>query len=334
MDKIIDGLLFLIVSIYIVFISMQSPQWWDEQFPLGRGEPVSVLVLPSQTAREIASKFQDAGVVENSKELAFWMSRLGIDRKIKTGMYSIRKGSPWEVARQLGKATPFQDKMTLIPGSDIFSIAEQFQLTEAKELASLLLKDEFFDNSLLSLLPADAETRAAFLLPDTYNVAQTSPEALIQAGTALWWKKFGDRVKGNSPQEVTDLAILASLIEREAKRDEERALIAGVIQNRLKIKMPLQIDATVVYAWKREGEVLQRVLYKHLEVESPYNTYKKLGLPPTAICVPSKASWEAALVPEKTEYLYYVARKNGEHIFAKTYKDHLANIRKIRGEKQ
>ena len=73
--------------------------------------------------------------------------------------------------------------------------------------------------------------------------------------------------------------------------------------------MPLQIDATVVYAWKREGEVLQRVLYKHLEVESPYNTYKKLGLPPTAICVPSKASWEAALVPEKTEYLYYVARK-------------------------
>lgn len=336
MRKIFDALFFLIVVTFLLFICTRAPQWWDKEFPLGEGEAISILVLPNQTAQEIARHFEKEGVVENAKELSKWMTTLGIDRKIKTGIYMIRKGSPWEVAKQLGEATPFHEKVTLIPGSDIFSLAEQFEKITTKDIANLLLQDNIFDSTLEKYLPADAETRVALLLPDTYYVAEKTPTALIKSGSSLWWSHFGKVVRGKkfNDKDITSLAIIASLIEREAKQDDERAIIAGVIYNRLEKKMPLQIDASIVYAWKRKGETLQRVLYKHLELESPYNTYKNLGLPPTAICVPSAASWEAAFTPEKNEYLYYVVEKDGRHAFAKTYKEHLANIRRIKRKRR
>ena len=97
--------------------------------------------------------------------------------------------------------------------------------------------------------------------------------------------------------------------------------------------MLLQIDATVVYAWRLKGRKLTRVLNKDLEIESPYNTYKHSGLPPRPICVPGVEAWGAALDPEFNNYLYYVAGKDGYHYFAKTYKEHVANIKQVRTAK-
>jgi UPF0755 protein len=122
------------------------------------------------------------------------------------------------------------------------------------------------------------------------------------------------------------------MVQREALWDEERAIIAGVIENRLRENMLLQIDATVIYAWKIKGKNLTRVLYSDLEVKSPYNTYVTQGLPPAPICIPSAESWEAALAPEENELFYYVARKSGYHYFAKTYEEHRRNIKKARAE--
>ena len=131
-------------------------------------------------------------------------------------------------------------------------------------------------------------------------------------------------------RDLLNRAVAASLIEREAFREKERPIIAGVIENRLRMGMPLQIDATVVYAWKRQGRIIKRVLNKHLEIDSPLNTYKIKGLPPEPICVPSLSSWTAAMKPDANDYLYYVLKKNGEHIFSKNYSEHLRNIRSIR----
>ena len=97
--------------------------------------------------------------------------------------------------------------------------------------------------------------------------------------------------------------------------------------------MLLQIDATVVYAWRLKGQKLTRVLNKHLELDSPYNTYKYPGLPPRPICVPGIEAWGAALDPEFNDYLYYVAGKDGYHHFSKTFTEHKANIRQIRSAK-
>jgi UPF0755 protein len=133
-------------------------------------------------------------------------------------------------------------------------------------------------------------------------------------------------------KDLAEKAILASMVQREALWDEERPIIAGVIANRLEKGMPLQVDATVIYAWKLLGRKLTRVLYSDLTLDSPYNTYLVPGLPPAPICVPSPESWESAFSPQDNRYYYYVAQKNGYHLFAETYKKHRDNIRKARIE--
>jgi UPF0755 protein len=124
-----------------------------------------------------------------------------------------------------------------------------------------------------------------------------------------------------------ELLTIASLVEREVVIDEERALVAGVIYNRIEDGMMLQIDATVQYSLDKPKE---RLYEKDLLIDSPYNTYKVEGLPPGPIASPSIASITAALYPEESDYLFYVTKKDGSqsHLFAKTYEEHLKNIEK------
>ena len=128
-----------------------------------------------------------------------------------------------------------------------------------------------------------------------------------------------------------EIVTLASLIEREARIPTDRPRIAGVLENRLKKGMKLEIDATVLYAL---GYHKDRVYYKDLEVDSPYNTYRNVGLPPGPIASPGLASLDAALHPEANDYLYYVAQPNGAHLFARTGAEHAANVRKARAEQK
>jgi UPF0755 protein len=118
------------------------------------------------------------------------------------------------------------------------------------------------------------------------------------------------------------------MIEREAEVEPDRAMIAGVIYNRLSRHMRLEIDATVQYA---RGQHKERLLFKDLEIDSPYNTYKVTGLPPGPICCPGLPSLEAAIHPETHDYLFYVARLDGSHVFSRTFAEHRRNIAQIRG---
>lgn len=131
-----------------------------------------------------------------------------------------------------------------------------------------------------------------------------------------------------SSYSLHELVTIASLVEREAKVDRDRRLIASVIYNRLRRGMKLQIDATVQYALP---EHKPRLLYSDLRVDSPYNTYLHGGLPPGPICNPGQACLEAALNPADTDYLFYVARGDGSHVFTRTYAEHQQAIRRIRG---
>jgi UPF0755 protein len=113
------------------------------------------------------------------------------------------------------------------------------------------------------------------------------------------------------------------LIEREAQADDERPLMAGVYYNRLRAGMPLEVDATIEYVFPEHHDVITR---RDLEIDSPYNTYRHTGLPPTPIANPGKASIDAAFAPEHSQYLYYVYKGNGHHAFAKTLEEHNANV--------
>jgi UPF0755 protein len=171
-----------------------------------------------------------------------------------------------------------------------------------------------------------------FLFPSTYsfNVGE-KPALIVSEMVAALSERF---VRPNQAAirrqklSVPELVTLASLVEREARVPQERALIAGVIMNRLAKGMRLQIDATVQYAL---GGHRSRLLYKDLKVDSPYNTYLHAGLPPGPICNPGLDCLEAALRPAKTDALFYVARRDGTHVFTRTYEEHLRAIKAVRG---
>ena len=317
--------------------------FWDGLIPLPEGPKVNVVIEAGMNATQAARAFELQGALEKGtpSQLARWMTKFGIDKKIRAGHYSVVPSDAWNLARQLRTIKPALLKLQILPGLDIFSLADSLASQDSKitsqNFTEALLRDENYPpemSGVIKLLVDDEFTRAAFLLPETYMlVDRTSDEAVSRAASA-WWKQWGGFVNAHklSAKDLINSAIAASMIEREVLRDSECRVVSGVIKNRLAKNMLLQIDATVVYAWRLAGRKLTRVLNKDLEIESPYNTYRNAGLPPRPICVPGSAAWEGALDPEENDYYYYVARKNGYHYFSKTYNEHLRNIKLARSE--
>ncbi|MDR1623316.1 MAG: endolytic transglycosylase MltG [Synergistaceae bacterium] len=340
--------LFLVLGLFLVGLSagataffLKFPhEFWDRMLPLPHGELKVVVIRPGLNARQCAMTFYEQGALTDSPAaLTRWMTRLKIDRKIRPGQYRVKKSGAWDMARQLLTVQPIASSLTVIPGMDVFSLREIFGGLENAAspksgdlLRQAVLDDRNYPEPMRDFLLESEESRIAFLLPETYFVVEESPKELVQIASHNWWDRYGDKALAVTSKDLEKAAIVASIVQREALRDEERATIAGVVANRLKKNMLLQIDATVIYAWKLKGKILTRVLYSDLELNSPYNTYVVPGLPPAPICVPSAESWEAALAPEKNFYYYYVARKDGYHHFAQTYEEHRRNIKKARME--
>ena len=166
-----------------------------------------------------------------------------------------------------------------------------------------------------------------YLFPSTYLIpTDDGPEATAQI--------LVDQFRSELPADATsrakalgrtvpEVVTIASLIEREGKVDEDRPLIASVIYNRLRRGMPLEVDASIEYVFPEHHDVITK---RDLEIDSPYNTYRHTGLPPTPIANPGKASLDAAFAPAKSDYLYYVAKPDGHSAFAKTLQEHNANV--------
>lgn len=161
-----------------------------------------------------------------------------------------------------------------------------------------------------------------YLYPDTYDLPPLAgAETVVKRQLGAFGKRVWPIEKGS--KDVRRDLTLASIVELETKRDDERRLVAGVLENRLKAGMPLQVDATVLYARQKWGELSRSEL---TSVESPYNTYLHKGLPPGPICSPSVKSVEAARNPARHKYLYYVAMPDGTQRFAATLAEHERNI--------
>jgi UPF0755 protein len=303
------------------------------------GETVSVFIRPSQTVADIAKVFYAEGIVNDSaRDFARWLTKFKIDRRVIPGKYNIIPATAWDVARQMRTAIPISETVTIIPGTSIYDFISIFSTSvdiaptiDSGDVESSILDDSVYPKHMLEFIPQNKEGRLAFLLPDTYFTAELSPKELINAASEAWWNRIGKLVSFNQKM-AKEKAIIASLIEKEALWDSERPKIAGVIYNRLKKNMLLQIDAAVVYAHLIQGRRLTRVLFRDLEIDSPYNLYKYGGLTPEPICIPSLQSWEAAINPENHDLLYYVADKDGHHIFSKTHAEHLQNVKKARSK--
>ena len=342
--KIIMLLLVMVLAAGSAIASyyMKRPsEFWEKFIPIPDGETISVPVEQGMTAAQAARAFEVHGALTKGSpsDLAKWMIRFGIDKKIRAGHYSVVPSDAWNLARQLRTAKPALLKAQILPGIDIFALIESLQSQDRKitrkNFCEALLNIKNYPKemaSLLKALPEDEYTRVAFLMPETYMLVDRTADELVDAAASAWWNHWGGFITDNklTSSDIRDASIIASMVEREVLHDAEARTVAGVIHNRLRRNMRLQIDATVVYAWRLKGRKLTRVLYKDLEVDSPYNTYKISGLPPRPICVPGVEAWGAALDPEYNEYYYYVADKSGYHHFSKTNAEHQRNIRQIR----
>lgn len=340
--KFLAVLLFLVLGLgggASFYLKLPSP-FWEGIIPIPGGETHVVLVHPGTNARQIAQAFYDQGALtESPARLARWMARFGLDRSFQPGGYRVVRSDAWNLARQLRAVRPLLAKVTLVPGTDVFSLRDLFSsdrnpaFPESGDLLKLsILDDRNYPEAMRTMLPGDEESRIACLLPDTYFLIEAAPEELVRAAAHSWWSRYGAQARSMESQDVFAAAKIASMVQREALWDAEGPVIAEVIRNRLRKDMPLQIDATVVYAWKLRGRKVTRVLHSDLTVDSPYNTYRFPGLPPHPICIPAAPAWDAALGSEENPYYYYVARKDGYHYFSSTYEEHLRNVKKARSE--
>ncbi len=318
---ILGTLAFLILMVGFAMAWTLRPSQWKDLCVMAfrRGAvKAEIHVHHGQRLTSVAQEMEERGLIADVGNFLFWLRYKNADRSIKAGVYKLSSGPSWDVAQQLKEAVPYYFRATLLPGN--WPERPLGDWIPSEEQLELLADDGNFPEAMVEILPQSPLSRAAFLLPDTYLIAEDSPIEVIQAAAAAWWERFGQRVPDG--EAAMKGAVVASLIQREGLFDSEYPIIAGVVENRLKAKMPLQIDATVIYAWHLEGTDLTRVYYRHLEIPSPYNTYHRRGLPPGPICVPSAKAWEAALAPQNHNYFYYVARGDGTHQFSRTYQEH------------
>jgi len=198
----------------------------------------------------------------------------------------------------------------------------------SKEEFTKVITEDTFPYTFLNGAPKGSHRLEGYLFPNTYFIdIKTSPHAVIDLLLQQFAKELTPQVKKQLttmkltvPQWVT----VGSMVEKEAEKESDRPLIASVIMNRLKVNQPLQIDATIQFLL---GTPKAKLYDKDLQIASPYNTYLHPGLPPGPIANPGHASMQAALYPAQTDFLYYVAKKDGYHAFTKTYAEHLKNVK-------
>lgn len=327
--KFIDTVLFaFIASIYITY-SILIPLYRPDFFEIKTAK-IEFTIPYGASAKNAAKIIKDAGVISDSELLIKWMIRLKIDRKLQPGKYTIHKSSEINVAYELQTAKPQVEQLMVIPGTKYETLIKYFINNNVDLFTKEILNDSNFPKDMRPLLPEKARDRIAFLLPETYLISpgEKSAKQFIKNSSKLWFELIGKDLSVTN-KELENIAILASIVEGEAKVNEERPILAGIFLNRIQKNMKLQSCATVIYCWENKGIKKSSLTYKDLEIVCPYNTYLYYGLPPGPICIPSADSWTSALNPQNTEYLFFFATIKGNHIFSKTYQEHLSKQNQI-----
>lgn len=302
-------------------------------------EPVRVVVPNGATFRQAADSLERAGVINSSRLFRLYARLTDRDGAgaLKAGTYELRPDARWsDVLAALSEGSALVATVTIPEG---FALAEIVPLlAQQLEVPTDSVTAAVRDTALLRGLGipgavGGGETLEGYLFPETYGFALGTPARtavgeMVREFERRWKPEWTPRLAalGRTRHEIVTLA---SIVEKEARVPDERPVIAAVYHNRLADGMLLQADPTVQYA---RGEHVDRLLYGHLEIDSPYNTYRYPGLPPGPIASPGAASLEATLHPADVPYLFFVARPDGRHEFRRTFEEHTrarAEIRRL-----
>lgn len=294
------------------------------------GPGVRVVIPAGSNFSTAVDSLSRAGVIGSPRLFKLYASARNRDRSLKAGTYAFERDASWnDVLDALTRGKGLVHNVTIPEGFALASIAKVLGRAIAVPPESVLAAAG--DSALRRRLDVPTPSLEGYLFPDTYAFAEgTSPREAVGVLVARFeqvWKPEWDARLQALAMSRHDVMTLASIIEKEARLPEERPVISAVYHNRLRIGMPLQADPTVQYAL---GRHVDRVLYRDLEVDSRYNTYKYKGLPPGPIASPGAASIEAALFPANVPYLYFVAHPDGHHEFRRTFSEHTAARAQIR----
>jgi len=304
---------------------------------------VDVTIRPGVSARDVADTLRARGVIDSKLDFLFlvWLNRNG-DR-IRAGRYRLAADSKeGHVLRILTRDVPARLMVTIPEGYTMPQVAatlEQYDVCTAADFIAACA-----DTALLRNLGIPIASAEGYLFPETYDIGTDDPPreivrrlirqcltvlADLQSGdtTRARQKSTWDTIQNDGRFGHVPVVTLASIVEKEAQVPEEFPRIAGVFLNRLQRRLPLQSCATVEYILKDRKP---RLSVEDTRIPSPYNTYLHAGLPPGPICNPGRRALAAVLNPERSDYLFFVARGDGSHIFSRTPAEHAAACRRAR----
>jgi UPF0755 protein len=291
---------------------------------------VLVEVKKGMGAAAVAGLLEENGVIGSRYSFLLNYRLFYYPRKIMAGEYALT--SPIrskDLMDMLVKGKVVLHTVTIPEGLTALEIAPLVVPFLADGLEGFLAAFRSID--LLSPLDPEAGDLEGYLFPETYSIPKgiTSPEAvgaMVSEFRAVFTGAWPARAEALG-MSVREVVTLASLIEKESAIPEEKKLVSAVFHNRLRIGMKLDCDPTIIYALKREGLFTGNLTKKDMALDSPYNTYRRAGLPPGPICNPGREALEAALYPAAESYLYFVSRNDGSHHFSRTFSEHQNAVR-------
>jgi UPF0755 protein len=294
------------------------------------GSEQFIIIRQGAGSAEIGRRLSDAQVVSDDRlfRAALWWTGQG--RSLKAGEYRFDHPlSAVEVIDVLARGDVYARRITFPEGLTIEEMSKLYEsqtFGAAREFVTAAKNVE----RIRDLAP-DAIDLEGYLFPETYALPRGTPASrLVDAMVDRFRIVYNDEMRARARMQgltTRQVVTIASLVEKETAKADERPVVAAVYRNRLKIGMAMQADPTIVYALEKAHRYNGNIRREDLTLESPYNTYKYPGLPPGPIASPGKASLEAALLPADVGYLYFVSRNDGSHVFAETLAQHNANVR-------
>jgi UPF0755 protein len=317
----------IVVSVGVIVGA--ASMWFRDAVYVDRARPehqTDVVIARGATFSQVVSALQEKGVLQHALAFRLLARLRHVDSDVKAGEYRFpARQTSDEILKRLVRGEQFAVWVTIPEGYTAREIA--------RALAGRALGDaSAYEHAFLhdgGTVVAGGRTPnlEGYLFPSTYLIPTgDSPGQVTKILVDQFHKELPRDAAARAKtlgRTVPEVVVIASLIEREGKADEDRPLIASVIYNRLRRGMPLEVDASIEYTFAEHHDVITK---RDLEIDSPYNTYRHTGLPPTPIANPGKASLDAAFRPATTDYLYYVAKPDGHSAFATTLQEHNANV--------
>jgi UPF0755 protein len=292
----------------------------------GASDPYTFVEIPrgAKTA-EIAAMLDDAGMIKTRLPFLAYVRWKDLSKHLQAGDYRFASPStPIQIVQRLVRGDVYFVSITVPEGltaQETVVLIAKTGIGTLSEMQAGLSRTEWIRD-----LSPGAKNLEGYLFPETYRFGRrVTSEEILKAMVDQFRLRL-NKLKTQYPipgnYTLAHMVTLASMIEKEVKSPEERTLVSSVLMNRLEKRMPLACDPTIIYALKLAGRYGGNIRKTDLELDSPYNTYVRTGLPPGPIANPGEESLRAALAPAKTDYLYFVARNDGTHQFSKDFKTH------------